>query len=151
MRRFEEVIEFLKDRTRENLNEQAFETLPPLVKEHNHIISKFIDDMNWLKKEAFHHQTIDTLAKKFYLTENADLKKLKRTLITYFTIEQLLFIPSAPNEDYSFNKTKELRYDSFFAAILEKGPNNHISVKSNIKILTWNYDQQIELALKAYV
>lgn len=72
-------------------------------------------------------------------------------MIIYFTIEQLLGIPSSPLGEYTFNKSAELRYDSFFASVLQKEEDNSISVKNNLKILTWNYDLQIELALKNYI
>lgn len=147
--RFDEIIGFLNGY--EHLNELAYERLPLMVKEHREKIQEIIEDINWLKEEAGHHQTIDTLAKKFYLIKGNELKRLKKTLIAYFSLEQLLSIPSTPNENYKFKKGKELRYDSFFAAILNGRSDSHLSVTPNVKILTWNYDQQIELALKTYV
>lgn len=149
MYRFDEIIGFLNQY--ESLNEQAYEGLPLMVKEHRKKIKEIIDDIKWLRGEAGHHQTIDTLAKKFYLIKSDELKRLKKTLIAYFTLEQLLSIHSGRNENYKFIKGKELRYDSFFAAILNGTSDGNLSVRPNVKILTWNYDQQIELALKTYV
>jgi hypothetical protein len=149
--RFQEIITYLTANKRSKFNDGAYETFPEKFRTYNHLLDSMIDDLEWLAKECYRHQTIDTLAKKYYLTGNDDLLRLKKTLIIYFTIEQLLGIPSSPLGEYTFNKSAELRYDSFFASVLQKEEDNSISVKNNLKILTWNYDLQIELALKNYI
>lgn len=92
-------------------------------------IAAFYNNILWLKKESFNHSSIDTFAKKLFLSKNYnDLRKLKFILSCFFLYEQT----------YNFDK----RYDSFFASILE----SLSELPKNIKILSWNYDSQFEIA-----
>ena len=95
---------------------------------------KFREDVIWLSENASRHATVDTFAKKLYFLEDKEsLKRLKATLSSYLVIEQAL---------YPVDK----RYDSFFASILQKDVAGKVKLPPNIKILTWNYDTQIEKA-----
>lgn len=91
-------------------------------------VERFRDDILWLKNESSKHSSIDTFAKKLYLKKDSDLKKLKYILSCFFLYEQA----------YNFDK----RYDAFFASILE----DISKLPENIKIVSWNYDSQLEIA-----
>ncbi|MDN5203291.1 hypothetical protein QQ008_18020 [Fulvivirgaceae bacterium BMA10] len=39
------------------------------------------------------------------------------------------------------------RYDTFFAAILNKNSTGKLSIPENLRILSWNYDRQIEFSI----
>ena len=151
-KRMEEVRDYLK-RNYLYDNQAKLNSFPQSIRDNIDFILFFIEELNWLIKESGKHQTIDTLAKKYYLTSSNLLNRLKSALIIYFTIEQVLFINDIGNEkNYKgFIKKRELRYDSFFAALLDKNDKGELVVNPDVKILTWNYDQQIELALKTYV
>jgi len=83
---------------------------------------------------SIRHSTIDTYAKKLYLTqEYNDFELLKRFLSFYLFIEQIM-------------NDKDQRYDSFWANILK----NDTSVPEDINIISWNYDSQLELAYREY-
>ena len=98
-------------------------------------LAYFIDALDWLQKESARHATIDTFAKKLYLTGDAEnYNKLKRVLSVYFTLEQKL------------NKVDK-RYDAFFASILGGAVDDF---PSNVSIVSWNYDSQIEHAYNEY-
>jgi hypothetical protein len=99
------------------------------------LFNEFTSDLTWLSEECANHQSIDTFAKKLYITQEWDLlKKLKASLSLFFMILQ--------------SKTKvDLRYDSFFASILTQ---HHLIFPSNLRILSWNYDTQIEMAYSGY-
>ena len=128
-------------------------------------LSNLNDDIQWLIKEAEDFYTIDTLAKKFYLTNDYEsLTRLKRALITYFTIEQIIVLPADDKiEGYNFKKNKiDKRYGSFIAAITSKryllssgnpdsfaAENLNFQLSGDIKILSWNYDIQFELSMKS--
>ncbi|MGE5942779.1 MAG: hypothetical protein ACM31G_00425 [Flavobacteriales bacterium] len=96
-------------------------------------LKEFHNDILWLHKEAYNHTSIDTFAKKLYLQQDRDnLKRLKIILSCFFL--------------YLQTKKFDKRYDSFFASILEdlsKLPNN-------LKILSWNYDSQLEIAFNRF-
>lgn len=92
--------------------------------------------------KAKYHQTFDTYAKMLYLTRNnAELKTLKIVLSSYF---------------YYIQSFKEIdkRYDHFLASIIQgidvENPKFDI-FPENIRILSWNYDLQFELALRKYL
>lgn len=95
-------------------------------------IKVFYKDILWLKNESFKHSSIDTFAKKLYLKNDSNLEKLKYILSCFFLYEQLL----------KFDK----RYDSFFASILESLEE----IPENIKIVSWNYDSQLEIAFSNF-
>lgn len=94
-----------------------------------------IADLEWIHAECSRHSSIDTLAKKFYLTKRIfDLYKLKFGLCVYLAIEQII-------------NPLDKRYDSFFASILN---DNSYNFPPNINILTWNYDNHFELSFSEY-
>lgn len=97
---------------------------------------KLADIIEWVEKETRRHATIDTLAKKLYITGQVQkYNELKRAISAYFMLEQL-------------TGHVDRRYDSFFASILGEEAT---SLPNNISILSWNYDCQLELAYKEYL
>jgi len=83
--------------------------------------------LNDLAEICKNHYSIDTYAKKLFLTDAEAFKRLKLDLSLYFTLKQIL-------------TTSDRRYDNFFSSIL----NNDLKLPSKIKIISWNYDFQIE-------
>lgn len=101
----------------------------------NHTRSCLLEDIKELYKAAKEHSTIDTYAKKLYLTkQNRQLEKLKNVLATFLIWIQL---ESKPDQ----------RYDTFLANILQM---EKLSLPRNISVISWNYDSQFELAYKNY-
>lgn len=101
----------------------------------NCIRSRLLKDIKELHKAAKEHSTIDTYAKKLYLTKQVrQLEKLKNVLATFFIWIQLE------------SKTDQ-RYDTFLANILQM---DNLSLPLNISVISWNYDSQFELAYKNY-
>jgi hypothetical protein len=88
------------------------------------------------------HSSIDTYAKKLFIIEkdsppvhDKDSKfiELKILMSLYFSYEQMLNV--------------DVRYDSFFATVLKDTSNE---LPQNIRIISWNYDSQFELALSTF-
>lgn len=104
---------------------------------------------------AAQHSSVDTFAKKLYLTEEYDqLKLLKCILSAYFIYEQCdrnnpfsnkFIIDNIPYP----NTLLDPRYDFFMAALLKK-TEEQPKFPENIGIVSWNYDSQIELAYHNY-
>ena len=93
-----------------------------------------ISDLEWLAKESSKHATIDTFAKKLYLTnKESDFDKVEKLLSIYFVVEQHINRP-------------DNRYDTFLASVLTK----ELMLPSDIAVLTWNYDSQFEVAYREY-
>lgn len=96
--------------------------------------NKLSNDFKWLAAECANHSTIDTFAKKLFLTGNGtDYKRLKRALTAFLLVEQIAH-------------KSDMRYDAFFANIL----NKERLIPDDIAIITWNYDSQFEIALSGY-
>jgi hypothetical protein len=94
------------------------------------------ENLAWLQEASRGHATVDTFAKKLFLTQREDdYNRLKRTLSAYFMLEQLLV-------------KVDKRYDAFLAAILG---NDAKDLPQNIRILSWNYDIQLELSYSEYL
>jgi len=92
--------------------------------------------LSWGTRSASHY-SIDTLAKKLFLTnKHDDLCKLKAAMSAFFLLQQ----SATPVEQ---------RYDSFLAAILEQ-PGHPPALPEHIWLLTWNYDRQFERAYHQY-
>lgn len=94
-----------------------------------------LHDINSLVQGIKDHATIDTYARKLYLTKrDRDLERLKSLLCAFFLWEQLE------------NKC-DGRYDTFLANVLD---NETLNLPEEISIISWNYDSQIELAFSSY-
>lgn len=150
--RLKDLTVFLSKYLKENLNETGFNELNINLKNNQSVLIKIIDELDWLYVQTQFHQTVDTFAKKLFLQESNELKKLKRSLITYFYFEQSLKFEWADfkiNDFNGYENTLDLRYDSLFANIITR-KNNSLEVEEKLNIVTWNYDLQIEMALKNY-
>jgi hypothetical protein len=87
------------------------------------------DDLEALARECTGFTTIDTYAKFLYLTDRKKFEKLKTTLSTYFSIEQI------------WNEKIDNRYLGWVTSILSQQ-----IFPENIKIVSWNYDYQFQFA-----
>jgi hypothetical protein len=95
---------------------------------------EYVADLEWLMKFSEKHASVDTFAKKLALTgKRADLFKLKNVLSAFLLIEQL-------------RNPIDPRYDSFFASLLK----SKFDMPKNIRILSWNYDMQFEMAYRYF-
>lgn len=95
---------------------------------------RLVSNLRKLHTACERNATIDTYAKKLVLQEKkAELEHLERLLSFYFILEQVMCQP-------------DRRYDTFLANILQ----NRRQFPSNIKVLSWNYDSQFEIAYDEY-
>lgn len=96
---------------------------------------RMLEDIDSLINGIKEHATIDTYARKLYLTQdNKDFEKLKDVLCTFFLWEQVHHKP-------------DNRYDTFLANVLEMP---YLNLPHDVSILSWNYDSQIEQAYRSY-
>jgi len=143
----------------------------PVLKDLNATIKAFLLDLseifkdeenllnhityNWIQifDLAAQHSSVDTFAKKLYLTEEYRmLKQLKYILSAYFIYEQCdrnnPFTEKSDSIPYP-NTLLDPRYGFFMAALLKK-TKNQPKLPDSVKIISWNYDSQIELAYHTY-
>lgn len=110
--------------------------------------------------DAKRHKTLDTYAKKLWLTkQTGKLHKLKVLLDLYFTFEQDISKKVYKNTQSQFvncekdslwrniGEVKDYRYDVFMATLLSK----ELTLPTNINIVSWNYDNQIELGYSEFL
>ena len=98
-------------------------------------LTSIINDLYWLANNTISHASIDTFAKKLFLTaQKEDYFRLKKGLITFLNYEQMFNAPDS-------------RYDSFLASILQTDTH---SFPDDISVLSWNYDTQFEIAYHEY-
>jgi hypothetical protein len=133
-----EIIGFLNGLERLNFSNIPFDSHYDIKFSLNEIKASMLKDCFALMNEAQGHLTIDTFARKLFLTNRkSELRKLK-ALLSLFLI------------NIQFEKEVDLRYDAFFATLFELG---HIfpNLPKSINIITWNYDFQIEKAAAPYL
>lgn len=98
-------------------------------------LSQIAHDLRELIEQCKVHASIDTYAKKLWLTNDTEtFDKVKGLIGFYFTIEQIINEP-------------DKRYDTFLASVLEKESRN---LPEDLFILSWNYDSQISIACRNY-
>ena len=95
----------------------------------------FIEACRDLADQCRKHASIDTYAKKLFITNNGPKSNSLKALLTCFFIYEQAKNPTDP------------RYDAFFASILG---THYGEFKGDINILSWNYDYQFELAYSQY-
>lgn len=101
----------------------------------NRARTELLRDIENLYKASTEHATIDTYAKKLFLTRrHEDFKRLKNVLSAFFVWAQLEGKP-------------DLRYDTFLASILQM---NNLYFPKDISVISWNYDSQFEIAYRYY-
>jgi len=101
----------------------------------NLLINELIEDLQWLSEQSSINGSVDTYARQLYfMKEKHLLKRLKNVYSTFFVITQSLEIP-------------DRRYRPLINSIITE----ELQIKDNVKILSWNYDFQIEKILAEYL
>jgi hypothetical protein len=94
---------------------------------------RFIDDLRM-------HQSVDTLARKYFVKYGVDSRQL-----TF-----LKFCVSSFLVARQFEFGVDARYDLFFSAIGERCEIGGLEVPDSVAIVSWNYDNQLELSLNGF-
>lgn len=124
----EDQIEFVKFSIATNENGSILKNEPTSE------MLEYVEDLKWLMNASRDHAIVDTLAKKLAVTNKRnDLYKLKNVLSAFLSIEQ-------------YRHKIDPRYDAFLASLLISSNR----MPDNIRILSWNYDTQIEMAYQFY-
>jgi hypothetical protein len=100
-----------------------------------------IKDFQYLKVACSDNATIDTYAKKLWLQgKKDDFSHVELLLTIFFIFEQIVHKP-------------DKRYDTFFANVLERKMEcyEELTLPDEIRILSWNYDNQLELVYREYL
>lgn len=125
------------------------------------IYNKYVELFENLFPEIENHASIDTLAKKLYLRrELAKLHVLKKLISSFLVFEQKIKDYNPVDEldvKERWEKVRDLvmfnndkRYDVFLASILSE-KELKILVPKDINVVSWNYDNQIELSYNDFL
>jgi hypothetical protein len=133
--RIKSLIRILNSRDLQLDDKSTFEGIDSSSQNSKRVFQlKLIDDLNWLLNESGRHSSVDTMAKKLTIRRKFnDLERLKRVLSVFFIFEQA-------------QKPPDERYDTFYASIIDSSGR----LPENIRIISWNYDYQFELAYSEY-
>jgi hypothetical protein len=118
--------------------------------------SSILKQFGIITEELEKHYTPDTYAKKLWLQEEyLNLGALKFYLSLFFYWIENKYFPSDMDSISMvfkpvFGRVDE-RYDPFLATLLERIQYNNLRFPSNINIVTWNYDAQLETAYSNFV
>jgi hypothetical protein len=118
---------------------EQLESLPDGMK--NSSCLDAIKKLKDLSSKSIKYSSPDTYIRSLWLKKNkqGEIETAKKTLSFYLTVEQLK--DKEPNLDS--------RYIPFLSSILEN--KNEIQFPENVKIISWNYDFQLELALQFFL
>jgi hypothetical protein len=91
--------------------------------------------------------TIDTFAKKLWLTHPTDLQKLKAALTVFFSIWQEINVGKFDTIREDTFKRVDDRYIGLVSNFLNKNAKGEIAFDEDVRFITWNYDTQLERAI----
>jgi hypothetical protein len=139
----EKMIELSKKHLSDDITRIGFTPINP------NPYDRILFDIGYFGKKALEYGTIDTYAKKLYLSNDHEneLDRLKISVSHFFTIWESM-VDDIKNPD-KFEKIDH-RYISLLASILERTSSNTPKIKTNFKFVTWNYDLQFERAFKSF-
>lgn len=127
-------------------------------KKDNLAKNQFISLMNEASTESDIYGTIDTYARKLSINNDENLSKIKTALGVFFTlwqgvgnINEYLVETDLENRKLGNNGFKKVdsRYFGLLGNYLENAGNN-IQLQNNIKFISWNYDAQLEMAIRKF-
>lgn len=132
-----QLIEFAEYVDKFNFTEDFYHDSYRVDSKPSEIKERFTTDVRWLANECEVHSSVDTFARKLFLSDRQkELIKLKGIVSEFLLTKQ--------NQ-----KGIDKRYDAFFAAILDKVDSGLI-LPNNLKFLSWNYDKQIEYSVAQF-
>jgi len=104
------------------------------------LLDTAIEDLLFLQAGCIDHRSVDTFAKKLFLTSHIlenryNYARLKNSVVLFFELYRF------------FHKKVDKRYDGFIATLLNNTPTRF---PSDVNILSWNYDYEFERAYHKY-
>ncbi|BDA80175.1 hypothetical protein LPTSP3_g31050 [Leptospira kobayashii] len=125
-----------------NLDNQTFPKDSGIERTLIEIRNEFLNNIDWLI-EMSGRNSIDTFARKLWdANKLKELRILKATLACYILLEQTI-------SDTQY-KSLDHRYEHWLTKITERDREEGIPfLKKNFKVISWNYDIQIEKALES--
>ena len=109
-----------------------------LDQQNTDALRNLCNEINRLANLATSYPSIDILARRYYLQrQSEDLRLLKATLSAFFVLEQS-------------RKPADPRYGDFLAYMVDRDTFDNLSMPSDVRVITWNYDGQFEKSFAAF-
>lgn len=105
-----------------------------ILPKYRELRKSIINNLYWLADKSEENGSLDTFAKYLYYNKSLELETLKKTLSLYFSIRQIL------------HKKTDDRALGFLTEVMKKRG----TFPPNIKIISWNYDFQLQLAAENF-
>lgn len=116
----------------------AMKTFPfeGLQSTHSNLCDDLKQRFSELEKKAEEFGDVDTYAKYLHIMDGSGehLRNLKETLVAFFVLKQRV------------QKSLDSRYLPWLVGIMEKR-----QFPENVKVMSWNYDFQMELAVSSFI
>jgi len=119
------------------LRERGITLVFPMKYEKDHELywaGRFLTLLDKFEHGINNHASIDTYAKKLYLTDRKKLPEYKFCLSAFLSYSQII-------------KGPDQRYDTFYASIFQ---DDIFTFPEGLRIISWNYDTQFEIAYSNY-
>jgi len=131
---------------------------------HNYVFEK--EELNHLKderdlilwyigyfgKKALEFNTVDTFARKLYLTKQIqDLRLLKMSVSVFFDLWENFYELRYQKISHRTFKQIDSRYTALFSTLLENGIGDKIQMNESFNFISWNYDLQLEKTFKSFL
>lgn len=102
--------------------------------------------------KAIEFNTVDTYAKKLFLTKQfQELRLLKMSVSIFFDLWENFYEERYTNLCDNKYRTIDNRYTSLFSLLLENDENGKIKMNNEFNFITWNYDLQLEKTFKSFL
>ncbi len=125
-----------------NFNDSEYQKIPENNKD------QILWHIGYFGTKAIEYNTIDTYARKLFLNNEIEkLELLKMSISVFYDLFENYKNRYDPKKLYS---KIDNRYKSLFSLLLNKVDENKIELHNNIKIITWNYDLQLEKTYKLF-
>lgn len=133
----DELIHFLQELSKHNAGSRSDIMSPSkrltLTQQLKGFVPDFCDDLRL-------HHSVDTLARKYFVKYGFDSRELR---FLKYAVSSFLFVRQ-------FEFGVDPRYDLFFSAIGDRCDQGGLSLPKSVSIVSWNYDNQLELSLNGF-
>lgn len=133
------IVKEIKDELQNMTNLLA--SIPLNDKELEESKQMLIKGFQKLKAVCSDNATIDTYAKKLWLQgKKNEFSQVELLLTVFFILDQIIHKP-------------DKRYDTFYANVLQREVEcfEKLTLPDDIRILSWNYDNQLEMVYREYL
>lgn len=108
--------------------------------------------IGYFGQKALEFNTVDTYAKKLFLTKQLDeLRLLKMSVSIFFDLWENFYEKRYRQLCEGKYRPIDSRYTSLFSLLLENDKSGKIKMNNSFNFISWNYDLQLEKTFKSFL